>query len=296
MSVERFKQHVDFLHAGKVPHIHICATGEPFLHKGIMQMIDYTIGKYGAVSFQSNFNPSIIQRYSYIDRIIERKRQISYIACDFNASNGNDFSFIKKGSSIDDMLKTLCRLSSEGIHLNATFILTKDTYRSLLDTIGLLARNEIRMTLTVVNIFPYMFNDFTAIDKVYRQRDREITAFLEKAQQLGQRFGIKVNLPEPFDSPQNVCSVFWEKIQVWPVAGINPARLDENIIPHGCNAVVLGGLNSLGYMFDFKDVMEMWNSPQLVRIREKILTGLAPDPFCAFCPCGSGLKTTEACA
>lgn len=71
---------------------------------------------------------------------------------------------------------------------------------------------------------------------------------------------------------------------------VKKERYDENIIPHGCNAVVLGEMNSLGYVFDFKNVMELWNSPKIVAIRERILSGHAPDAQCKFCPQGHYLK------
>jgi molybdenum cofactor biosynthesis enzyme MoaA len=56
ISYEDFCRIVDMAYDARVPHVHIVATGEPFLHKDIIKMIDYVIGKYGEVSFQSNFN------------------------------------------------------------------------------------------------------------------------------------------------------------------------------------------------------------------------------------------------
>lgn len=42
---------IDFLHQGGVPRIHICATGEPLLHPDFFSILDYTIERYGSVSF-----------------------------------------------------------------------------------------------------------------------------------------------------------------------------------------------------------------------------------------------------
>ena len=45
---------IDFLHQGGVPRIHICATGEPLLHPDFFSILDYTIERYGSVSFPAH--------------------------------------------------------------------------------------------------------------------------------------------------------------------------------------------------------------------------------------------------
>lgn len=72
--------------------------------------------------------------------------------------------------------------------------------------------------------------------------------------------------------------------------GIDPTRYDENLIPHACNAVVLGDINTLGYASDFPTVMDFWNNDLLVAIRRKILSGEQPDRFCWSCPGGVSLQ------
>ncbi len=290
MSFERFKKNVDFFYAGGVPAIHICATGEPFLHPDIMRMIDYVIEVYGEVSFQSNFNEQVIRRHDYITQIIERKQYISYITSD--AFGGGEFyELVKKGSSWAHQLEMLKILSDAGITLNSVIIVTKQSYKHLLDLIEVLIKRSIKVRLFLSNIFPHGFNEFTGIDNVFLDSDEDIKKLVDSAKKLASHFGIEVFGGAPFNSPSNFCSVFWDKIQVWPVAGIDKKRYCENLVPHGCNAVVLGEMNSLGYIDDYSNVMEWWNSPKLVQIREKILSGKAPDKYCNLCPFGHYLKT-----
>jgi hypothetical protein len=79
--------------------------------------------------------------------------------------------------------------------------------------------------------------------------------------------------------------VFWQKIQVWPVRGNDPRRYHENLVPHACRAVVMGRLSSLGYIFDYDDLMDFWNSETMVSIRRGIIDGRYPDDECRFCYC-----------
>ncbi|ACU88249.1 radical SAM protein [Desulfomicrobium baculatum] len=290
MSVERFRQHVDFFHAGRVPHVHICATGEPFLHDGIMDMIDYVAERYGKASFQSNFNSSVMERGNYLRKILERKDVISYIVTDLHAGDEGVFDSIKKGSSLKDLLATLRIFSNHGIRIIGSCILSRGNYKAIPKIIDVLSTHRIKMQLNVVGLFPHMFNNFTAIDNVYHKADVEITKSLEHMRRMGEKCGITVQLPTPFDDPGGKCTVFWEKIQIWPVKGIDPARYDENLIPHACNAVVLGDINTLGYASDFPTVMDFWNNDVLVAIRRKILSGEQPDRFCWSCPGGVALQ------
>ena len=290
MSFERFKKNVDFFKAGGVPHIHICATGEPFLHPDIMEMIDYVIDVYGKVSFQSNLNKNIMDRHNYIDKILERKQYISYITSDTFCNDKYFFESVKVGSSYEDQIKTLKIFSDANIPLLANAIITKLSYKYLLGIIEAFVKHKINAKLSLSNIFPHGFNAYTSIENVFRSTDDEIKKYIENCKKLASRFGYQVVGGQPFDSPDNFCSVFWEKIQVWPVSGIDKHRYCENLIPHGCNAVVLGDLNSLGYIDDFSSVMEWWNSPKLIGIREMILAGKAPDKHCNLCPYGCRLS------
>ncbi|EGJ51986.1 radical SAM protein [Desulfocurvibacter africanus] len=296
MSVRRFKEHVDFFHAGRVPHVHICATGDPFLHDGIMDMIDYVIERYGKASFQSNFNTSIMNRGDYLDKIIARKKDIAYIVTDIHTGDPETFGNIKKGSSLRELLSTLRLFSNHGIRIVGSCILSRSNYMDLPKVIEVLAANRISMQLNIVGLFPHMFNAFTSMDNIYRSSDIEITRCIEHVKFLGKRFNIVVNTPMPFDDPSGRCNVFWEKIQIWPVAGIDPHRYDENLIPHACNAVVLGDINSLGYVSSYSTVMDFWNSDTIVGIRRKILAGNYPDKFCWSCPCGVNLRPADTAA
>jgi FkbM family methyltransferase len=119
----------------------------------------------------------------------------------------------------------------------------------------------------------------------YTSEDIEITQALEEAKSYGAQNKIKVNVPLPVDSEQNQCDVFWHKVQIWPVMGIDPMRYSENMIPHACRAVVKGHLNSLGYLFDYDNIMDFWNNEKLVTIRQNLMNGIYPDEECKYCYC-----------
>ena len=55
------------------------------------------------------------------------------------------------------------------------------------------------------------------------------------------------------------------------------------MIPHACAAVVRGNLNSLGYIFDYDNIMDAWNSKKLVEIRSNLLKGIYPSEYCKNC-------------
>jgi len=289
MPVERFRQQVDFFHAGRVPRIHICATGEPFLHNGIMDMIDHIITRYGKASFQSNFHPAVMRRGNYLEKIIERKNAISHIVTDLHAGDATRFADIKKGSSLPDLLSTLRLFSAHGIPIIGSCILSRSNYTALPGIIDTLAAHGITMQLNIVGLFPHMFNEFTSLNNTYRTSDTHITQCLHAMRAAGERHGITVTLPKPHDDPSGRCDVFWQKLQIWPVAGADENRYDENLIPHACNAVVLGNMNSLGYVSDYATVMDLWNNKTIVGIRRRILAGEYPDKYCATCSCGVNL-------
>lgn len=292
MPLVRFKSQVDFFHAGRVPHVHICAPGEPFLHPDIMAMIDHVIARYGKASFQSTFNRVVMARGDYLSKILDRRVQISYIVTDIQAGEATGHEAIKRGSSFADLLTTLQILSDAGIRIIGNFIITRENHTNLPGLINTLYKHGIRLRLNVENLFPHMFNEFTAMENVYHLGDWDIAASLQEARELAKatRESIELTLPTPFGDPVARCSVFWDKIQIWPVKGVDAARYDENLVPHACNAVVLGDMNSLGYVSDYPDVMALWNNPTLVALRIKILAGEAPDKFCWSCPCGVALK------
>lgn len=290
MGLEQFKWQVDFMYAGRVPHVHICAPGEPFLNNNIIAMIDYLADKYGDASFQSNFNAAVMKRGNYLEKIIQRKDKISYIVTDIHAGSEEAFNSIKKGSNFTTHKETLQLLSKHIKLIIGSCVVTRSNYQEVPKIIQTLIDSDISMQLNITNLFPHDFNEFSAIKNVYHTADTEITKTLEQAKALGEQHGLVVNIPQPYDSPSVTCNVFWDKIQIWPVAGIDPDRYAENLISHACNAVVLGDINTLGYLSDYDSVMDFWNNKYLVAIRRKILAGKYPDRYCQHCPDAAALR------
>lgn len=100
IRLSEFRRIVDMALAGSAPKIHICGTGKPFLHKGILDMIDYAADVYERVSVQSNFFPKIFKNNRYLEAIIERKAIISYVTMDFLSGDPQQHEKLKDGHRI----------------------------------------------------------------------------------------------------------------------------------------------------------------------------------------------------
>lgn len=291
LSLIDFRKIVDMAYNGYVPRVHICGTGEPFMHKDILAMIDYVAAIYGKASFQTNFCKPLFEKHNYLDAILKRKEKISYITTDLLSGDPELHNTIKRGSKFDDVLDTLTVISANSsIPIMISCILTKHNYATLADLVHILSQRKIYAHLDIVNLFSYDFNEHTSSSIVYCSSDTAITEELKKVKALGRKLHIPVTIPSPCDDGRKHCTVFWDKIQTWPVKGTAPGRGHENIVPHACRAVVLGELASLGYVFDYDTVMDLWNNEALVQIRSNLLQGLFPSEECRYCP-SSGSKS-----
>jgi MoaA/NifB/PqqE/SkfB family radical SAM enzyme len=271
-------------YAGRVPRIHICATGETFLHPDILQIIDYAIEVYGTTSIQTDFFRFIFEKYNYLDEIIQRKDFISYITTDVLSGDPKVHERVKRGSCYEDVLSSMEYINRySNIHFEVHYIITKHNYQHIDWLINDLARRRINCHVAIVNLHPHGFNEFTSLKSVYTSRDVKITSTLKEVQALGRKKGISVSIPTPFDRGKGICGSFWTRLQTWPVNGIDENRYGENVIIGGCNAVIKGKLNTLGYIFDYDSIMELWNNEYLVKIRENLLKGIYPDYECRHC-------------
>lgn len=287
MRPDEFRRIVDLAWAGRVPKIHICGTGEPFLNKNILEMVDYTAEVYGEVSVQSNFFRQVFEKNRYLQELVARKDIISYITTDFLSGDPAQHEVLKDGSSYYDVMHALEYISQRtDIMLDVHFLLTRLNYATLPVLLEDMIERGIRnLRLCVVNLFSYDFNAFTASDNVYVSGDHHVTKVLEQVRHTAAEHGVDLFLPMPADQWHTGCDVFWQKIQIWPVQGNDPKRIKENTVPHACRAVVSGDLSSLGYLFDFDDIMAFWNNPRLVNIRQNLLENQYPDQECRHCYC-----------
>lgn len=277
-----FTRLVDFFHAGGVPRIHVCASGEPLLHPDFLKMLDYIILKYGSVSFQSNFDKNIIEKKRIIHEIIVRQKNISMITTDII---GNDD--IKKGGNERNLYNVLKILSETSIPvIRGQFLITKSNYQDLESIIYALYQHNIRLNLIASVVFPHAFNAFTSIENKFKLDDMGMADFLGKMQMLAQRLRIRLFIQNSLPS----CPAFWQKFQIWPTSASDPTRLYENIIPHACNAVVKGNMYSLGYVFDYNNIFELWNNDAFIHIRKSIIEGIYPDTKCRACPYAENLN------
>jgi MoaA/NifB/PqqE/SkfB family radical SAM enzyme len=269
---------------GRVPRIHICATGEPFLHPDILEIVDYAIEVYGTTSIQTDFFRPIFEKNNYLAEIIKRQDYISYITTDILSGDPKVHERLKKGSCYEDVLSSMEYINKHSdIHFEVHYIITKHNYKDIDKLIDDLSRRRINCHISIVNLHPHGFNDFTSTFSLYTSKDVHITTALEKAKMLGRKRGIPVSIPLPADAGPGICGSFWTRFQTWPVKGIDRGRYGENVIVGGCNAVVIGKLKSLGYIFDYINIMDLWNNEHFVRIRENLLRGIYPDEACQSC-------------
>ena len=145
-----------------------------------------------------------------------------------------------------------------------------------------LDNRNINYELLIVNLLSYDYSDFTSSQNVYSREDEEITRVLNAIKERMDNKGIKAVIPNPKEDEEQ-CYVFWTEFQTWPTKGCEKERYIENMIPHACAAVVRGELSSLGYLFDYENIMDAWNNPVLVEIRENMIRGKYPDEWCKTC-------------
>lgn len=285
LSIADFKKIVDMAYRGGVSTIHVCGTGEPFLNPSVIDMLDYVIEVYKEVSFQTNFWKQLFDKNDYLSEIVKRADYISYIATDVCFSLPEEHEYIKKGAKYSELLDSLEYIAkNSNIKICPFLILTKSNCKHIKGIIDdFLERGITNFQLNIGNLFSYDYSEFTSSENVYVSTDKEITKMLDELVMYGRKKGITVNIPLPADKTTQMCNVFWDKFQTWPVNGCDPKRYGENMIPHACAAVVHGDIKSLGYIFDYDSIMEAWNSDKLVEIRQNLLNGRYPSEHCRKC-------------
>ena len=285
MDMTCFKKIVDMAKESGVPAVHICAAGEPFMNRDVLQMIDYCIEVYGQASIQTCFDQVLFEKFQYLDEIIARRNNIRYITTDILSGDPQHHNAIKLGSSYDNTMNCLERISNESdIKIQITWVLTKLNYTTLINWLHDAINRKLRnVSVNLVNVFPFNFNNFTSPEVLYTVNDIDIMKTLKTVKAYGKQYQIKINIPPPVGSNKLRCNVFWQKFQIRPVKSSAPDRYYENTIPNACHAVVKGNLNSLGHLFDYKTIMDFWNNAKLLSIRQNLINGIYPDKECKYC-------------
>lgn len=287
MTFHEFQKIVNMAFKAKVPHIHICGTGEPFLNKHIIEMMDYLIKLYGYCSFQSNLNKNLMKKY--LPEIIKRAKYISYITTDLHSSDPTSFSKIKKGSDYNQILDCLTQLSEKSEVkplINISYILTKQNYKGIDKLINDLQQTKANFKLNINNLHAYNMNDFTQADNVYCEEDREITHELKRVQKYAKAVGASIKFPEPKNAEikKTGCKIFWTRVQLpWPLNDIEESQKRGNALPGSCSACVYGNLRTIGNIFNYENFMDFWNNKILIGIRKNLIQSIYPDNACKIC-------------
>lgn len=289
MKLDDFKKIVNLCYGGGVPRIHVCGTGEPFLHPHILEIVDYVISVYSQVSLQTDFIKSIFEKNHYIDEIIKRRNHISFITTDIFPQMVHEE--IKRGSDFDYLLYCMETISrATNIPFGAHVLLTKKTYRGLTEMLLTLSDRKINFYLDIVHLLPFGFNEFTSLDNVYVSSDIEIKAELDRLKKAAKMRNIRVSIPRPWDRMNENglgCPMFWRKLQLMPSKKLPKDRWLGNAIPQQCNAVVSGEIYSIGNLLDYDNFSDFWNNEILLGIRKKVMSGELPDKACRSCYIGA---------
>lgn len=268
---------IDFLYGGGVPRIHICATGEPLWHPDFFAIFDYAAKRFGRVSFQSNFPANIVNQRKAIGEILARKDKISGITVDLMGNKSI------KGGDPEFLYETLARITAESdVRVGGNFLITRLNWKDLETVVRDIHRWKLKVSIRAARVFPHGMNAFTDPANAWSEDilSRDEKDGLEEILAMAKALKVRVYAP---GNDGGGCDVFWKKLQIWPTRGSDPGRLD-NLVPHGCNAVVLGNMASLGYLGNYPDIFSLWNNPKLVEIRSNLLAGIYPDEHCAGCP------------
>lgn len=285
-SVENFEKIVKMCFEGGVKNIHICGTGEPLLHPEIFEIMEVMQSICGYISIQTSFPKVVLEKKNNLNKFLSFAPKIRHLTSDIMGATNVAQNRFKKNVDLSYALKVLQLLSKSGVTIEAHFILTKQTAIELPNIVDMLARNNIKCTLAVVNIHPHSFNEITDISNVFNKGNNTIEDLLFEAQSKASNSGVNIILPNYFDSIQT-CGSLWTRFQIWPVQGIDKKRRHENIIIGGCNAVVRGNFNTLGYIFDYSNIMELWNNEHFIKYRKIILSKKLIDPWCSTCSSGN---------
>jgi len=284
-----FKKIVDMCRDADVPHLHICGTGEPFLHPQILEFIDYLAEVYPKnITLQTDFCRMLFEKKGFVEEIIKRKAHITQITTDIFPLAQH--TRIKKGSDFSYLIDCMEKISLETeITFAAHLILAKNSYHGISELITTMSSRNIRYNLDIVNLLPLGFNDFTSINNVYMSSDSDIAQELERARQVAAALDVSVKIPDPWNKEnleRKRCNMFWQKVQLMPSKKLLKNKWSGNAIPQQCNAVVRGDLFSLGNIFDYGSFMEFWNNDRYIEIRKKIMSGEIPDSECVNCYTG----------
>jgi MoaA/NifB/PqqE/SkfB family radical SAM enzyme len=284
ISYDDFCRIVNMAYDARVPHVHVVATGEPFLHKDIIKMIDYVIEKYGEVSFQSNFDKNLFEKNNYVNTIADRADYITYITTDILSSDPRKHEEIKKGSKYENILEIMQKINKKAnILFDTHLILTKYNYHGMDKLVEDLYSRGINFRLSIVNLAPHCFNDFTSIDAVYESGNIEMKKELDNVKHICKKLGVQVQIPAPYDKRKSKCGVFWSRLQTIPSWDIPREKWIGNVIQGDCNAVVKGKMRSFGNLFDYDNLFHLWNNEVLVNIRKDLIHNKYPDKECIHC-------------
>lgn len=285
LDFETYKRIVQMCVEAKVPHIHLCSMGEPFLHPQLMDFVDYLTSFYPRdISLQTDFAKNIFEKKRFVEKIIERRKHIRTITTDIFGEQ--DHNRVKSGSDFNFVLDCMEHLSRETtIKFNLFMILTKNSYKGVPELLEKLHRRRIKFKLHLTNLFPFGFNEFTSANNIYLSTDENISNELKKIREKAKKLNAKIRITPAWDTLKGNarCLALWNKVQLLPTKKLPKSMWPGNAVPFQCPAVVIGDMFTIGNLLEFDDFMSFWNNDRLVSYRKMMLNGQMPDDECENC-------------
>ena len=286
ISLAQFQEEVRILRRVGVHHIHLCSTGDPFLHRDVIRMIDYVIESGASVSIMTNFNRHVAR---YLPELAQRK--LSYIATNAHSGDRAQFESIQQGLKWDTFFGNLrefdrlTKASNNKSPLEIAYIVTKSNYTHVRALIDACRGLDCLSSILLIGLQPMNFNDFTSFKNQIKDEDTEIILALREAVAYGQGVGIRVVMPKIYHPVMDKinCRNPWAKVMVnLPNRNVPEDKHIGTVTFGGCLAVTQGRYYSLGNLLD-APWEEIWNGEKIRRVRQMILQAEFPDDRCKEC-------------
>ena len=264
MTFEDYKKTIDQFPSSVT--IHLQGLGEPFLHKDVFKMIQYT--KFKKLNIGLTTNATLITD-SIIDKILESK--LDYLEISMDGATAKTYEDIRAGANfkvfIDNVRKLSQRLNSK-VELKAIVVVMKENYQELPNLIKLLANLKIPSVLLIR--IQYWDEDQGLINSENKELDQKIKEYMHKAETLAQEHNIHFDSSIPTSTLSMGCKRPWLSTSV---------TVDGYITP--CCRVTNPNLMNFGNILK-ENFKKIWNNSKYKNFRKLAKQQLSVCKNCEF--------------
>lgn len=265
IKLKDFNKEVDILVDNGVKSLHICGTGEPFLHKDIIPMLRYIRKKAEHASVMSNFSVHFSKKLKETARI-----DLDEVVTNLDSGDPFRFEEIRKGSDWEVVMSNIhdFKFYNKGrTRLGAWCILMKseiNTYPELIRVCKEIGIDVLKFSYLI----PVDMNPLTSPNNVIKGTDTEYLKKIEDIKKLAKKVGLEIMLP-PLRSDPNVknCRALWNFVMVnLPHPDIPKEDWIGNVGLH-CFLAHFGKAYSFGNMLK-QPFKEIWNCDKINELRK----------------------------